>query len=182
MRATGRTRAKRRERPDADWHRARLREVADLDACLSGLIAEKLSGRTSAPVVDAALALDHTLWRLSEALLVAAADGALIIGSSDGAVRERRLRGVGRLSPDEHRALGRALYDLRDRFMVLDDALTQHFCKSSRVGRAKARLQRGVDRLRCRLDGLFARQHPREFNTRVYYPGAAAWRGVPRDA
>jgi hypothetical protein len=79
------------------------------------------------------------------------------------------------LSLDDHRLLGRELYEIRifatSRLSV---DLSNRYGTSKRVSRLAHRLHVDLDALRCELDSQLARDHPDDFDPRVYYPGTVA--------
>jgi len=78
------------------------------------------------------------------------------------------------LTIDEHKRTALKLMEVRAAAM---DLLMQ---VQPRVTKARLRklnrIVEAIDSARCEFDGQFAKEHPAQFDTRVYYPGA----GKPR--
>jgi hypothetical protein len=161
-------------RPTIDQHRALSATITDLRQRLRREVDATMNRRVPAAALDAALAVDRWLnvltLRLQDDLDQPQVYAHDVPATDAVPVPARR----GRLTADEHRALGAALYAVRDGSLDLFTALSGHYPKASRVQYAARRVTRILDRLRSRLDGLFAGQHPREFTTRAYYPGGGA--------
>lgn len=133
-----------------------------------------LSGRVPTSVLDAALKVEHELatlcLRLADDVGDGPAAGAYTLESPQ---IENVPAATGRMSAEEHRALGLELDRLRSVVMELTCGLGGHYAKSSGVGRALHRPESAIDRLRCKLDDLFCHQHRELFDPCFYYPGAA---------
>lgn len=72
---------------------------------------------------------------------------------------------------DEHEALGRELWELRNRLLQISVRLSNAYAKTSRVDRAGQLAVSRVDALRSALDDECALEHPDRFTPAVYYPG-----------
>jgi len=73
------------------------------------------------------------------------------------------------MTPAQHREMGKRLIDVHDELIDLLLVAQDHLPKSKLkpfTGALSA-----IDSVRFRMDGEFAREHPREFNPRAYYPG-----------
>jgi hypothetical protein len=154
-------------------HRQSAQTLLQLRQALALMTTRIFNLRVPAPVLDAALRVEHALANLCMRLQdqsgvadLSAIDPPLVARAQCARAR--------RMSVDEHHAVGAELYQIRDRMQTLAIVLQQHFPKSSSVGKALHRPERAIDHLRCRLDDLFCTQHPEQFSTRVYYPGHAA--------
>lgn len=79
------------------------------------------------------------------------------------------------LTPREHQRLGAELHRMHQ-FVVRElcvDTATR-YGKTSNVARSARRLEDALSHARCLLDSQYCRDHPDEFDTRAYYPGAGA--------
>lgn len=71
------------------------------------------------------------------------------------------------VSVDTHRRRGQRLYEAKR--ALLD--VPPYFAKGARASALTNRALRALDALRDELDEEFCREHPRDFDSRVYYPG-----------
>lgn len=72
---------------------------------------------------------------------------------------------------DEHRRLGAELHAIRNRLQRIGIDLANRYGKTRPLGRRAVRMSDAVDAVRAKLDGQLHRDHARDFDTHVYYPG-----------
>lgn len=72
------------------------------------------------------------------------------------------------LSLDEHRQLGLELSEMRNRMVTLAVDLSGRY-RQTRSPRRALRAQAALDDLRSELDNQLLRDHPDDFEPRVYY-------------
>ena len=78
------------------------------------------------------------------------------------------------LGLDEHYALGKELFEMRNRLGKLRIEISHSYGTSKRVSGLAAKTQAAVDALRCELDNIVCAEFPHENNLKlisIYYPG-----------
>lgn len=76
------------------------------------------------------------------------------------------------LTMKEHREVGARLYVLRNELWGITVLLSRAYPIQSPICRLVERMARTADELRSNLENAMFREHPKDAEIRVYYPGS----------
>ena len=77
-----------------------------------------------------------------------------------------------RLTLEEHKELGADLHEIRNKIGEYISKISTVYSKSSKQCKLTLKAQEAIDKLRWEMEGSLFIEKPKEFSTRIYFPGS----------
>lgn len=81
------------------------------------------------------------------------------------------------LTIDEHTALGKELWDMRNTLISRTVQICKAYGSSKKSTKLADKACSMLDKLRCEMDSQFCRDYPDKFTTHIYYPANTGPKG-----